>query len=192
MLETSKSVDFVLNSNNHETELITKNQVKEWEKHKAPWIDELKLNQKVKKILSPPNVIPIHSSDNDMSTTTTNNEIDSPLKKSPTPLKPIKSSRSITPTNHNNNNNDDTNNISKLCNDHLDEDNSKIVLIEKSKLDDLINRVLILENSTTDQFRELHITIEELKAKLEIEKDLRNLLQVQFDKLIHATKIKHI
>lgn len=184
--------------------------LREWEKHKAPWLEEMKLNQAKRTSVSPSSVkttppppdknLPQQSVSVDASTVTaeaskTNDDLGAGLKPttapnirtkpSPTALKPrIKSSK---PTvNHVNSEKTSTAEINAASGDPFacqQKDDESISVVSPKQYAELVERVEFLEKRLLRQQEEFQTALADLKARLQIETDMRIMMQAELERV---------
>ncbi|KAF5307339.1 hypothetical protein FQR65_LT07056 [Abscondita terminalis] len=208
---------------NGEQEIELKPKVREWEKHKAPWLEEMKLSQakrtslplgpeqnKLKLTPTPTEKCPLSDIDDNKSNkvspvekvpvspaditkpTSSNNK----LKTSPTELekgvalrsKPSAVVPQSIPRPQTVHNLPDTM-IHKMKTSQVQPqkeinlENNDLIEISTKQYSDLLQRLEKLETFVQQQHQDYKIAIEELKGKLQIETDMRRLLQAELDKI---------
>ncbi|KAB0800923.1 hypothetical protein PPYR_05277 [Photinus pyralis] len=220
---------FRSNETSHEhLETEVKPKVREWEKHKAPWLEEMKLNQAKRTSTSPgpeqtrskltptadksvsPEVEEIKSSkvspfdkpsgssiDMSKSMSAITNRSKTPpneleknaviLRSRPAQLFPQITQRpqtvseppkpKISPSLHNNHNKP------KVSEDKTPDSKLDVPEIPPKQFTELLQRIEKLETLVHQQNQSHKLAIEELKGKLQVETDMRRLLQAELDKV---------
>ncbi|KAK5649179.1 hypothetical protein RI129_000208 [Pyrocoelia pectoralis] len=214
-----------------QSESEVKPKVREWEKHKAPWLEEMKLNQAKRTSTSPgpePSRLRLTPTDKSLSPEveeTKSNKVSPFDKPSVSPVDMSKSmsaitNRSKTPPNeieknsvvlrnrpaqlvpqttqrpqtvaetpkpkispislHSNPNN---NSKPKPSEDKTHDSKADIAEISTKHYTELLQRIEKLESLVYQQNQSHKLAIEELKGKLQVETDMRRLLQAELDKV---------